>query len=40
MLLNEDTEMIAIASQAGYRCFTAIVEFQRYVQADILVEAT
>lgn len=40
VLLNEGTETIAIASQAGYRCFTAVTEFQRYVQSEILaVEA-
>jgi hypothetical protein len=38
VLLNENTETIAIASQAGYRCFTTISEFQRYVQTEILVE--
>ena len=38
VLLNESKETIAIASQAGYRCFTAIAEFRRYVQAEILVE--
>ena len=36
VLLNEGKETIAIASQAGYRCFTAIAEFRRYVQAEIL----
>jgi hypothetical protein len=38
VLLNENAETIAIASQAGYRCFTTISEFQRYVQTEILVE--
>jgi hypothetical protein len=38
VLLNEGPETIGIASQAGYRCFTAIEEFQRYVQVEILVE--
>lgn len=37
VLLNEGSETMAIASQAGYRCFTAIADFQRYVQAEILV---
>ena len=36
VLLNEGAETIAVASQAGYRCFTAIAECQRYVQAEIL----
>jgi hypothetical protein len=30
---------LAVASQAGYRCFTTVTEFQRYVQTEILVEA-
>ena len=39
VLLNESPEIIAIASQAGYRCFTVIAECQRYVEAEILAEA-
>jgi hypothetical protein len=39
VLLNERAETIATASQAGYRCFTSIAEFQRYVQTEVLVEA-
>ena len=38
VLLNEGSETMAIASQAGYRCFTAITDFQHYVQAEILVQ--
>ena len=38
VLLNESAETIAIASQAGYRCFTQIEEFRRYVDAEILAE--
>jgi hypothetical protein len=38
VLLNEGTDTIAIASHAGYRCFTTDSEFKRYVQAEILVE--
>lgn len=37
ILVNESNETLAIASQAGFRCFTAIEEFQRYVKAEILV---
>jgi hypothetical protein len=37
-LLSEGTEVIAVASQAGYRCFTTVAEFKRYVQAEILVQ--
>ena len=35
VLLNESTETIAIASQAGYRCFTTTEEFKRYVDSEI-----
>jgi len=37
VLLNESTETIAIASQAGYRCFTTTQEFRQYVEHEILV---
>jgi len=40
VLLNEGSETMAIASQAGYRCFTAIADFQRYVQSEILIQET
>lgn len=40
VLLNESHEMIGIASQAGYRCFTSIEEFRRYVENDILSGAS
>ena len=36
MLLNETAEVLAIASAAGYRCFTSGAEFRAYVQAEIL----
>ena len=36
VLLNESTETIAIASQAGYRCFSTTEEFKRYVDSEIL----
>lgn len=38
VLLNEGSEVIAIASQAGYRCFIAASEFKRYVQTEILAQ--
>ena len=38
VLLNEGTETIAIASEAGFRCFTTAIEFQRYVQKEVLSE--
>jgi hypothetical protein len=39
VLLNEEAETIAIASQAGFRCFTAVEEFHRHVETEVLVEA-
>ncbi len=36
LLLNEGAETIAIASQAGFRCFTSASEFKQYVQNEIL----
>lgn len=36
VLLNEDRETVAVASQAGFRCFTEVGEFQRYVADEIL----
>lgn len=36
VLLNESNETLAIASQAGFRCFTSIEEFRRYVEGEIL----
>lgn len=38
LLLNEGSDVIAIASQAGYRCFVCVAEFKRYVQAEILAQ--
>ena len=40
VLLNESTETIGIASQAGYRCFTGADEFRRYVENNILAEGS
>ncbi|MFH1737713.1 MAG: DUF262 domain-containing protein [bacterium] len=36
VLLNEGNETLEIASQAGFRCFTSIEDFQQYVKNDIL----
>lgn len=36
VLLSEGAETIAIASQAGFRCFTSIEEFKNYVNSEIL----
>lgn len=38
VLLNEGSEVIAIASQAGYRCFVNTAEFKRYVHNEILAQ--
>ena len=38
VLLNEDAETIAIASQSGFRCFTMATEFQKYVDAEVLAD--
>ena len=40
VLLNEERQTLALASQAGFRCFTAIDEFKRYVTVEILGEGT
>ena len=37
VLLNESVETVALASQAGFRCFTDVEEFKRYVEAEVLV---
>ena len=36
LLLNETGQTIALASAAGYRCFTSKQEFEHYIQAEIL----
>ena len=36
VLLNEPAETIAIASQAGYRCYTDTNKFRIYVQQEVL----
>jgi hypothetical protein len=35
VLLNEEGETIAIASQAGFRCFTTTDDFRRQVENEI-----
>jgi hypothetical protein len=39
VMLNEDAETIGVASQSGFRCFTAVAEFQRYVKTEVLAES-
>lgn len=36
VLLDESAEMIALASSAGYRCFTSASAFRDYIEKDIL----
>ena len=36
VLLNENTETLALASRAGFRCFTTTPDFRDYVQREIL----
>ncbi|WP_341857985.1 GmrSD restriction endonuclease domain-containing protein [Sinorhizobium medicae] len=38
VLLNESSDVIAIASQAGFRCFQTVAELKKYVETDILVQ--
>jgi hypothetical protein len=38
VLLNEPAATLAIANQAGFRCFTGVSEFQRYVRTEVLAE--
>ncbi len=39
VLLNEEVEMLSLASQAGFRCFTNVEDFRNYVRREVLVEA-
>ena len=39
VLLNEASETIAMASRAGFRCFTSPATFRRYVEREVLAEA-
>ena len=36
VLLNETAEVLALASEAGFRCFTSIPGFRAYIEAEIL----
>ena len=38
VLLNEEAEVVALASGAGYRCFTDTMNFRRYVSSEILFQ--
>jgi hypothetical protein len=37
VLVNEGDDTIALASQAGFRCFRSVNDFKRYVESEILV---
>ena len=39
VLLNEETEVLALASGAGFRCFTNSLNFKQYVKNEILTQA-
>jgi hypothetical protein len=39
VLLNEDAATMALASQAGFRCFVSGTSFRRYVSAEVLAGA-
>ncbi|WJW74266.1 DUF262 domain-containing protein [Thiohalobacter sp. IOR34] len=36
VLLNEEKDVIALASQAGFRCFTSVGNFQAYVNQQVM----
>ncbi len=38
VLIDENAETIAIASRAGFRCFTSVTDFKAYVMKEILKE--
>ena len=38
VLLNEDSETISQASEAGFRCFTNVDSFKRYVTSEVLID--
>lgn len=38
VLLNEPSEVLATASQAGFRCFVSVTEFKKYVETEILAQ--
>jgi hypothetical protein len=36
VLLNEPTDTLALASGAGFRCFTSSADFRAYIEGEIL----
>lgn len=39
LLIDEEPEVVAVASRCGFMCFTVIDEFKRYVERDVLAVA-
>lgn len=40
ILLNEPSETLALASSAGYRCFTTVAAFKAYVEKEVLAQGS
>ena len=38
VLLNEEASTVTVASQSGYRCFTKVSRFRKYVENEVLRE--
>lgn len=38
VLLNESNEVLSIANNAGFRCFTSVKDFKKYIDTEILKE--
>ncbi len=38
-MLNEDAATVALASQAGFKCFLSIQSFKDYIMSDVIKEA-
>jgi len=38
LMLNEQNEVLSFASKAGYRCFTNVNDFKKYINSEILKE--
>jgi hypothetical protein len=39
VLLNESADTLALASRAGFQCFTAVDDFKGYIRKEIMAEA-
>ena len=40
LLIDEKAELVAMASQAGYRCFLSVDDLRQHVLSEILAEQT